>query len=40
MKRKGLPIALMVLLLFALHLLCVDRISLHIDEFVTMWPPR
>jgi len=42
MKRKGLPIALMALLLFAfaLRLLYVERISLYIDQFVSMWPPR
>ena len=39
MKGKGLPIALMALLLlaFALRLLYMERISLYIDEFVTMW---
>ena len=39
MKREGLPSALMALLLFAfaLRLLYMERISLYIDEFVTMW---
>lgn len=39
MKGKNLPIALMALLLcaLALRLLYMERISLYIDEFVTMW---
>jgi len=38
MKRKGLPIALIALLLFAPHLLYVEGISFYTDEFVTIWP--